>query len=178
MRFTSAFSGLGLLVAGLLCVASVESAAQRAPSASEPRKGTDKEAIDAARRLMAVSGVAKQFEATVPAMMAQISQAFVKMQPQHEAIIRETFAQISRRGIDRKEELFEEIAKLYARSIGTTEMKELIRFFSSPAGRRFIDVQLTILPEAMKIGQKWGEKIGREIESEMRNELRKKGIPI
>lgn len=150
--------------------------AQRAPQAEAASPTA--EALAAARDLLAASGVAKQFEAMLPAMMTQMSQAFVQMQPQHEKIIRETFAQVGQRGIDRKHELIDEIAKLYSRSLSVADMRELTRFFYSPSGQRFIDVQLKSLPEAMRIGQQWGEKIGREIDAEMRSELRKKGIPI
>ncbi len=150
---------------------------QRAPQATAPATPSA-EAVAAARELMAASGVARQFDAMLPAMMAQMTQAFVQMQPQHEKVIRETLAQVSKRGLDRKSELIDEVAKLYAREISAADMQELTRFFKSAAGKRFVDSQMKILPDAMRVGQQWGEKIGREIDAEMRNELRKKGIPI
>lgn len=152
-------------------------AQQRAPQGAAP-VAPAADAVAAARELMTVSGVAKQFDAMLPAMMAQMTQAFVQMQPQHEKVIRETLAQVSKRGLDRKGELIDEVAKLYAREISAADMQELTRFFKSAAGQRFVEAQMKILPDAMRVGQQWGEKIGREIDTEMRNELRKKGIPI
>ena len=47
------------------------------------------------------------------------------------------------------------------------EIKELIRFYESPLGRKMVEITPQMMEETMLIGQKWGEKLGLEIIMEL-----------
>jgi len=146
----------------------------RGPAYGEPSA----EAISAARELLSATGVARQFEAMIPMFSEQIAKIYIQQQPQHEKTIREVFTALAERMASRKSELIEEVVAVYARSFSATDLKELATFFASGAGQRFVEMQPQLLPETMRIGQRWGDRIGREIEIEMRQELRRKGVPL
>ena len=59
------------------------------------------------------------------------------------------------------------LVPVYAKNLETADMDELIRFYSSPAGQRFLDTQPVIMRESMEIGQKWGAELAMEAMTEM-----------
>jgi hypothetical protein len=47
------------------------------------------------------------------------------------------------------------------------EIKQLIKFYESPLGKRMVEVTPLLAQETMAIGQKWGEKLGQDIVNEL-----------
>jgi len=50
------------------------------------------------------------------------------------------------------------------------EIKQLIKFYESPLGKRMVEVAPLLSQETMAIGSKWGEKLGEDIVNELINE--------
>jgi hypothetical protein len=65
-------------------------------------------------------------------------------------------------------EFVDMLVPVYANNLALADMEELIRFYSSPAGQRFLDKQPLILQESMAIGQKWGEQLARKAIEELK----------
>lgn len=140
--------------------------------------GQDTERLAAAKSLLEAIGAAKQFDAVMPLMMAQMQDSFMQMSPEHGQEIREVMTQLADRFSKRKSELFDQIAPLYSERFTAVEMGELTKLFGSGIGAKFIQLQPEMVQQSMLIGQRWGEKIGQEIDREMRDELAKRGIKI
>lgn len=134
--------------------------------------------VAAARELMAVAGAAKQFDQVMPLMTANITNAFVSLAPHAEKEIKDVMGEMLKRFSQRKGELIQEIARLYAEKLTLAEIKELTRFYSKGVGAKFIALQPELMQRSMMFGQRWGEQIGREVEAEARRELKKRGINI
>jgi len=47
------------------------------------------------------------------------------------------------------------------------EIKQLIKFYESPIGKKLVEVTPLLTQESMAIGQKWGEKLGQDIVNEL-----------
>jgi hypothetical protein len=138
----------------------------------------NRERLVAARELMVVVGSAKQFDTIMPLMTAQMTKAFVGLAPHAEKQIQEVMGEMLKRFSARKGELLEQIAGLFAEKLTVAETRELIRFYSTGVGAKFIAMQPEMMQRSALLGQRWGEKIGREIEVEVRRELKKRGINI
>ena len=67
------------------------------------------------------------------------------------------------------------IASVYARNFTVSEMRELVAFYRTPAGQKFLDKSLILAQEAGKISQNMGNIIAREMHEQMIEELRKLG---
>jgi hypothetical protein len=134
--------------------------------------------VAAAKELMDLAGVAKQFDTIMPLLAKCLSEAFVAIAPAKADEIRQVFSQVAVRFIDRKGELIDQIAALYAQKLGMEDLQAIIAFYKSPPGRRFLEIQPDMTREAMTMGQRWGADIGREIEAEARRELKKRGIEL
>jgi hypothetical protein len=134
--------------------------------------------LAAARELMEVAGVAKQFDEVMPVLAQRLGEAFVAVAPDRADEIREVFRQVAVRFVDRKGELIDQIAALYAEKLSAEDMTAIVAFYKSPTGARFVAIQAEMSRQAMTLGQRWGSAIGREIEAEARRELKRRGIEL
>ncbi len=148
------------------------------PSRSSRAQAPDPARLAAARELMQVAGVAKQFDEVMPVLAQRLSEAFVAVAPDKADEIRAVFGQVAVRFVDRKGELIEQIAALYADKLTAEDMGAVVAFYRSPVGVKFIAIQPEMSRQAMALGQRWGSAIGREIEAEARRELKKHGIEL
>jgi hypothetical protein len=64
-------------------------------------------------------------------------------------------------------DLIDLLVPVYAKNLELADIEELIRFYRSPTGQRFLDKQSVILQESMAVGQKWGEQLGAQAVREM-----------
>ena len=72
------------------------------------------------------------------------------------------------------DELEEMIIIIYNKYFTHKEIKDLIKFWESPIGRKLFSVQPKILSDSMQAGQIWGEKINEELEKELKEKGYKK----
>ena len=156
--------------AALLALAAPFAVAQKAPG--------DSDGVVAARELLQASGAARQFETVMPVLIAQLQQVFVKMKPGNEKDIKEVFGEIGKRFLDRRQEMFDEVAKLYATKMSAAELREIAAFFKTGIGAKFVAMQPELMQQSMIIGQRWGARIGAEVDADVRRELKKRGIDL
>ena len=88
--------------------------------------------LAAAKELMQVAGVAKQFDEVMPLLAQQLSESFVAVAPDKADLIREVFAQMAIKFVDRKGELIDQIAVLYAEKLTLEDLTAVIGFYKSP----------------------------------------------
>ncbi len=134
--------------------------------------------LAAAKELLVVVGAAKQFEVIVPLMAQQLEGAFVNLRPDHVAEIKDVFRALPEKFAQRKEELLDQNAALYADKLTMDEMTEIIKFYKTPAGSRFIQLQPELMKQSMQFGQAWSRKIGQEMDQEVRKQLKDRGVPL
>ena len=63
----------------------------------------------------------------------------------------------------RRGELEEGYVKLYDRNFTTAELRQLLAFYDSPIGKRFLEVQPVLMREGIALGQEWGSRIGADV---------------
>ena len=149
-----------------------------APGVGFAQKNVDPARLAAAKELMEVAGSAKQFDAAVPLITQQLESAFVNLKPEYAAKIKDVFRMIPDRFSQRKQELLDQIAVLYAERLTADELNEISKFYKSPIGSKFVRMQPELVQQSMVLGQTWGRKIGQEIDQEARKQLKEKGVPI
>lgn len=142
--------------------------AQKAP--------VDPAALAAAKELLKASGASKNMDAVIPVMMGQMKKMIMHQSKGKTAEVEEIFKRTMQRFGDKKNELIDQIAALYATEIPIEDMKALTAFYSSGPGARFVAKQPQLIQKSAMLGQAWGRKIGQQIFGEIQNELRAKGI--
>jgi hypothetical protein len=117
-------------------------------------------------------------DSSTPPCHQQLEAAFIKLKPDHAAVIKDVFKLIPGRFSERKNELLDQIAVLYAQRLTTDELIEIANFYKSPIGVKFVQIQPELMQQSAALGQAWGRKIGEEIEQEVRKELKERNVPI
>jgi hypothetical protein len=63
----------------------------------------------------------------------------------------------------RTDELVDLIVPIYDRNLSHDDVKELIKFYESPTGKKFVSVLPKITQESMGVGEKWGRDLAERV---------------
>lgn len=114
------------------------------------------------RKMMEVSGS----EATYKAAISQMVTMFKQQKSSVPNEFWNEFEQAATKNVS--EDLLNMLLPVYQRHLAETEIKDIIRFYQSPAGKKFAEKSPLIMQESMQIGQQWGMKIGQELEKKLK----------
>ena len=149
----------------LLALPVTSALAQQQPSASH---------IEAAKQVVLASGIERSFEAVVPNMFEQVKQILVT-RPELTQDMNEIIAKIEPEFIARKSEMVDAAAKIFAGQISEADLKEIAAFFTSPAGKRYVQSQPAVLQELFVQMQDWSQQLSAGVVERNRAEMRARG---
>ena len=109
-------------------------------------------------QLLAVTGAAAMGEQVMDQMLASMK----PMAPQ----LPDTFWTQLRVELT-GESLIELVVPIYAKHLSPEDVKALIAFYESPAGKKLIAVQPAITAESMSVGQAWGQEVAMKVVAKM-----------
>lgn len=131
--------------------------ATSAPTSPAP----DPEKQKAIRTLLELSGVIVVMEDTVNTMIEQLGVVNPDIPAEFLKRLKARF---------KAEELVTRIIPVYDKHFTREEIKQIIAFYQSPAGRKLAASQRSIQRESGAIGEKYGEELGMQIVREMEKE--------
>jgi hypothetical protein len=73
----------------------------------------------------------------------------------------------------RTEELVDLIVPIYDRNLTHEDVKELIKFYDSPTGKKFVQVLPKITQESMSVGEKWGRDLAEKVIKKLQAQQKK-----
>ena len=65
------------------------------------------------------------------------------------------------------EDMVAMMTPIYKKHFSLSDIEELIEFYDSPVGKKFVEKSPLIIQESMIVGQEWGEKIAKEFMEEL-----------
>jgi hypothetical protein len=74
------------------------------------------------------------------------------------------------RARDERQSLIDSLVPIYDRAFTTAELMQLLQFYETPIGRRFIAASPEIARESILAGQRWGMIIGQQIGAQLQRE--------
>lgn len=150
------FGSIALLVGCLFVIA----AETPAPATSADAKRED------IRKLLQLTGAAANGRMMVEAIIGE----FRKTMPE----VPEDFWADFMNEV-KEEELLTLSMISYEKHMSHKDIRELIKFYESPAGSRFVAAQPLILRDAMAAGEAWGQQLARRVEERWREKAEKDG---
>jgi hypothetical protein len=145
------------------------SAAAQAPSSAN---------VQIARDVVVASGATRAFEGVVPSILQQSLSVFVQQNPDLQKDLAEALKSIGPGFEKRTSEILDIIASVYATRFSPQELKDLLTFYQSAVGKKFVTLLPNVLEESFIKTQEWGSKISEEIVQAMRAEMKKRGHTI
>jgi hypothetical protein len=141
-----------------------------AASAQQPSAG----AVTMAKEIISLKGATGLWEPIVPGVVEQAKNTFLQMNPQLSRDLTEVSVRLRSELAPRLAELNEEIARLYAARFTEPELKDVLAFYKTPAGRKMIVEEPKVLETSMTHAQNWANKLSEEVISKFRVEMKKK----
>ena len=107
-------------------------------------------------KMMEVSGQKATFKASISKMVDLIKQ-------QKSEVPAETWTEFEQAFLSAShEELVTMLVPVYQKHLSEADLKNVIAFYQSPAGRKFAEKTPIITTECMQVGQQWGMKIAQQ----------------
>jgi uncharacterized protein len=72
------------------------------------------------------------------------------------------------------DELVDLIVPVYDRNLTHDDVKQLIHFYETPTGKKFVSVLPKITQESMVVGEKWGRDLAQKVVKKMQDQQNKK----
>ena len=168
-RSTVAGTLRALALLAALAASSTTALAQAAPGAPT---------VQLAREVVLASGATRSFEGVIPGILGQSLSVFVQQNPDLQKELTESIKTIAPSFEKRASEIVDIIARVYATRFSEAEMKELLTFYRSAVGKKFVSVLPNVLEESFVKTQEWGGRLSEEIVIGLRAEMKKRGHTI
>jgi len=133
-------------------------------------------AMASAKELIATTGATTLFSPLIPGVVEQAKLLFLQQNPTIGAQLNEVAAKVRTDLAPRFSEISDQVAKFYATAFTDQELKAIIAFYHTPAGKKLLDEQPKIADASMRFAQEWANKLSDEVIGKMREELQKRGV--
>ena len=148
-----------------------------APAVAQPAQPSAA-AMATAKQLVEVTGATTLFSPLIAGVVEQSKLLFLQQNPMLQKDLNEIADKMRTDLQPRFEEVIGEIARQYATHFSEAELKEILTFYQSPAGKKMLQEQPKVVNGSMQFAQDWANKLSTEVTAKMREELKKKGHPM
>src|ERR1035438_7219559 len=135
-------------------------------------------AMATAKELIAATGATSVFNSLIAGVVEQAKLLFLQQNPALAKDLNEIAGKMRTDLTPRFVELSDEMARLYATHFTDQELKAILVFYQSPAGKKLLSQQPAVVDASMKFAQDWANKMSDEVIRKMRDELKKRGRPL
>ncbi|GEP00913.1 DUF2059 domain-containing protein [Methylobacterium haplocladii] len=127
-----------------------------------------------AREVMFNSGIARSFDSIIPALAEQIKKNTVT-RPELGKDLDEVIKSLQPEMDLQKQRMIDVAGRIYAGRLNEAELKEIVAFFRSPAGKRYVETQPQVLDELVGAMQDWTQEVSEYMMIRVRAEMGKRG---
>ena len=144
------------------------------PPAASPDPDVTPSHLALAREVMLSSGIARSFDSIIPTMAEQIRKNAVT-RPDLAKDLDEVLKSLDPEMALQKQRLIDTAARIYAKRLTEAELKDIVAFFRSPAGKRYVETQPQMLDEMVGAMQDWTQEVSEYVMVRTRAEMGKRG---
>ena len=131
--------------------------------------------LQVAEQLVSITGATALFNPLIAGVVEQAKNLYLQQNPALAKDLNEIADKMRKDLQPRFAELTNEIAKLYATHFTEQELKDILAFYKSPAGKKMLAQQPAVVEGSMKFAQNWANKLSEQVVAKMREDLKKKG---
>ena len=135
-------------------------------------------AMAAAKELVGLTGATSLFSPLIAGVIEQSKLLFLQQDPMLQKDLNEIAARMRTELQPRFAEITNEVAREYASHFTEQELKAILVFYQSPAGKKMLLEQPKVVNNSMQFAQDWANKLSTEVTAKMRDELKKQGHPM
>jgi uncharacterized protein len=135
-------------------------------------------AMATAKQLVTVTGATALFSPLIAGVVEQAKLLYLQQNPMLQKDLNDIAAKMRTDLAPRFAQVTDEVAREYATHFTEQELKDILAFYQTPAGKKLLENQPQVVNESMKFAQDWANKLSTEVTAQMREELKKRGHPM
>jgi len=156
-----------VFVGALICACLGPFAAQaQQPSAA---------AVALARDVIVAKGAGAITDPLVRGVIESVKNSFVPTNPNLTRELNDVAAALHKELDGKSSEVLEQMARAYATRFTEQELKDLVVFYKTPLGQKFLKEEPNAIEDGVKRAQQWAETFADTVMTRMRSEMQKKG---
>lgn len=163
-------SGAALFLAAALAGAPL------APSATAQELSAEHIAV--AVEVVRNAGATRGFDNVLPRLAGQVIDRLIRLRPDLHQQITAAVEAVALKLAVRRTELDTEVARIWAQNFTEDELKYLLEFYTSAAGKKFSEIGPLMVAESLQAVDRWSGRVGEELLEKTREELRNQGVDL
>jgi len=132
-------------------------------------------ALASAKELITVTGATSLFSPLIAGVVEQAKVLYLQQNPALAKDLNDISTRMRTDLQPRFVELTDEVARLYAANFTEQELKDILAFYKTTAGKKLLAEQPKVVDASMKFAQDWANKLSDQVVAKMRDELKKRG---
>jgi hypothetical protein len=147
-------------------------AAQIPARADEPSPA----AIEIATKIVGQLGLKQTLDSIVPALFTEFERGVLQSRPELKDSLHQTLVALLPEFNKGETNVISDVAHVMAAKLSEPELKEVVAFYDSPTGKKFVEAEPAFVAELQISGRNWRQKISQDLLPRVREELKKKGV--
>jgi hypothetical protein len=135
-------------------------------------------ALAAAKELVALKGGAAMFDPLVPGVIESAKNQLLPTNPQLSGALNEVATALHKEYAPKRAELLDIVAQAYAKRFTEAELKDIVVFYKTPAGKKMIAQEPAAIKESLDAAQLWANEFSDVVLQRFRTEMQKKGYKL
>jgi hypothetical protein len=132
-------------------------------------------ALASAKELISITGATTLFSPLIAGVVEQAKILYLQQNPALSKDLNDIATQMRTDLQPRFSELTDEVARQYAVNFTEQELKDILAFYKTTAGKKLLTTQPKIVDASMKFAQDWANTLSDQVIAKMRDELKKRG---
>jgi uncharacterized protein len=132
-------------------------------------------AVALARQVITVKGASVMTDPLARGVIESVKNSFVPTNPNLTRELNDVALALHKELDGKSSEVLEEMAQAYAARFTEQELKDLLVFYKTPLGQKFIKEEPAALEDGLKRAQRWADAFADTVMARMRGEMQKKG---
>jgi len=135
-------------------------------------------AVALAREVIVAKGATSMTDPLVRGVIESVKNSFVPTNPNLTRELNDVAAILHKELDGKSSEVVDQLARAYASRFTEQELKDLLVFFKTPLGQKYIREEPNALEDGLKRAQQWADTFADTVMARMRSEMQKKGHPL
>jgi hypothetical protein len=127
------------------------------------------------------AGISRGFDALLPQIAARVEDRLIRIRPDLHTQITTVVEATAVKLIDRRAELDNDVARVWAKQFGEDELKTIAAFYKTPAGQKFAGLAGPAGQLQIDMGtavQQWSDRVGAELLDKSKEVLKAQGVQL
>jgi hypothetical protein len=129
----------------------------------------------AARALVIASGLSRSFSGAITDLSQQLVETVTRTRPDLAADLNVVMQQLAPEFDRQSDTMINNAARIYASAMTEKDLDDLVAFFNSPVGKRYVDFEPVIVANIDDVMKQWSQEVSLGMMDRVREEMKKRG---